>query len=243
MRSITTASTGIMGLIWLLLLGACDGRPDLDALLKHYDRYPEYAVILHDMRIDGNFFKEYYHRYRTVFREDTGREDAAFREDVTDWMRVSQKTYEAHASFLGMTILGKGGDGELSETPEPPGYSYVGDERYGRWQTDSRGNSFWEFYGKYAMMRSFFGMAFGRPIYRSEWNDYQGHRSNGRPYFGGVNQYGTRGTAIKRTNPDFFQRRIAREASRKASFQEKVRSRARRSNMSGFRRRSSGLGK
>lgn len=243
MRAFTTTSAGVMGLIWLLVLGACDGGPDLDVLRKHYDSYPEYSILLHDMRIEGNFFKEYYHRYRTVFREETQSTEAVFRDEITDWMRVSAKTYEAYGPFLGMTILGKGAEGKLSQTPEPPGYSYVGDERYGHWQTDTSGNSFWEFYGKYAMMRAFFGMAFGRPIYRNEWNDYQSHRSNGRPYFGGVKQYGTSGTVIERTNPDFFQRRKTLEASRKASFQEKVRSRARRSNMSGLRRRSGGLGK
>ena len=235
---------GVLGLVLLLLLSACGGRPDLDTLRKQYDQYPEYSIILQDMRVDGTFFQDYFHRYKVVYREDGGdSENPVFREEVTDWLKVSQEEYEKYDAFLGMTVLAKTEDGTTSDTPAPPGYRYVGDERYGRWRSDSSGNSFWEFYGKFALMQSLFNMGLGGPVYRGDFDDYRRYRGSGRPFFGGRNQYGTGGEVTKRTNPNFFERRQATEARRRASFQDKVKSRARRSNMSGTRSRSGGFGK
>jgi hypothetical protein len=239
----TTTTMGSLGVVWILFLYACGGAPGLDALRAQYDSFPEYNIILQDMMTDGNFIKEYYHRYKVVFHQDGKGGEPVFHEEITDWMPVSKKTYAAKEPFLGMTILRKSDQGTVSDTPEPPGYSYVGDRRYGSWRTDQSGNSFWEFYGKYALMRSLFGMAFGRPVGRPEWNDYRRHNAGGSPYFGYRKQYGTGGSVAQRTNPDFFARRKEQEAFRKTSFREKVRSRTRRSSMSGFRRRSGGFGK
>ena len=150
--------------------------------------------------------------------------------------------FNNYSNLLGMTIASKTRDSGLTDSQHPPGYQYVGNERYGQWRNDSRGGSFWEFYGKYAMLSTVFGL-FRRPMYRSGWNDYRRHASSGRPYYGSNREYGTNGKYTQQTNRSFFERRRNSEMRRKASWRDKARNRVRRSNMSGFRRRSSGFGK
>jgi hypothetical protein len=67
------------------------------------------------------------------------------------------------------------------------GSHLVGNPRYGSWQRNSSGQSFWVFYGQYALMRDLF---FRRgPYYYSDW--YPNRRWS---YYGDVgrNYYGTR---------------------------------------------------
>lgn len=54
-----------------------------------------------------------------------------------------------------------------------PGNQMVGNPHYGRWRADSSGNSFWAFYGRYAMMSHLFG---------GGYRTYYGSWSSRRPY-------------------------------------------------------------
>ena len=228
----------------LVLIAGCAGRSPLEQLQRDLSKYPEYSIILEDMKEEGNFFKDYFHRYKIVFAEATGIPDSLiYRSEITDWNQVDKREYRKYANFLGMVIASKSREGIVSEAQYPPGYQYVGDPRYGTWRRDERGNSFWEFYGKFAFFSHMFGM-FGRPIYRTDYEGYRSYRSRGQPYFGKNREYGTNGTYTKQTNKSFFERRMARENARKARFSERVKNRVRRSRMSSVRRRSSrGFGK
>ena len=71
---------------------------------------------------------------------------------------------------------------------------------------------------------------FGRPIYRDDWNGYQESRSRGQTYYGpstagGSRTYGTNGSTTRQTNPDFFRRQQARQATQSRSFGQRVSSR------------------
>ncbi|MFQ5707510.1 MAG: hypothetical protein ACE5HO_08695 [bacterium] len=232
--------------VWLfltVLLVACASASPLDGIKRQLRSYPEYSVILQDMKEEGNFFKDYYHRYKVVYAEKSSdAENPTYQETVTDWYKVSKREFEKYANYLGMVLVSKSADGKVADVQYPPGYQYVGDSRYGNWRRDDRGNSFWEFYGKYAFFSHMFGM-FGRPIYRSDWDTYRNYRSRGTPYYGPNREYGTSGSYTKQTNKTFFERRRQREFERKSRFAQKVKRRARRSNMSGFRSRSGGFGK
>jgi hypothetical protein len=191
------------------------------------------------MKRTGNFTKDYYHQYRVVHGEpQAGAEELAFSDTVYDWMRVDRKLYDKYQPYLGMTVLAKSADGGVEEAHFPPGYQYVGNDRYGSWQRDSSGRSFWVFYGQYALMSRLFG-SFGQPLYRSDWDDYRGYRRDRRPYYGPNKSFGTSGTYTKTTNPTFFERQKTRQAASKQRFSDKVRSRSR---GSAVRSRSGGRG-
>ena len=227
----------------ILLFSGCGTSSPLEKIKKELDQYPEYTIILEDMKEDGNFFTDYYHRYKTVYgRALSGQDSIVYETNLTDWEKVSKKEFHKNANYLGMVLASRSANGEVSNNQHPPGYQYVGNQQYGQWRTGANGSSFWEFYGKYALISSMFNM-FSRPIYRNDYDSYRNHRSSGSPYYGRNREYGTYGTETKKSNPTFFQRKQAAEASRKRSFSDKVKNRTRKSNMSRSRSRSSGFGK
>ena len=230
-------------LIGVLLLASCGSQSPLQRLQKQLAQYPEYTIILQDMRQEGNFFKEYYHQYKLVFGEKSETsEDLVYQTQTSDWHRVSETEFAKYQGNLGMALLSKSAESGVSDDRYPPGYQHVGNPRYGTWRSDSSGNSFWEFYGKYAMMSHVFGM-FSRPLYRSDWDSYRDSRNRGVPYFGRGREYGTNGSLTKHTNKSFFDRRLQRQRARRSAFSDRVRQRVNRSRMSGFRGRSGGFGK
>ncbi len=234
-----------LGLLFaiLLLITACAPSSPIERLNRQLNKYPEYSIILEDMKEEGNFFTDYFHRYKIVVGNTSGNsKELEYQGGKTDWYQLPKKEYEKYYNFLGMVIVSKSKTGETSSDKYPPGYQYVGDSNYGNWRQDSRGNSFWEFYGKYALMSQMFGM-FNRPVYRSDWNAYRGSRRSGSPYYGSKRQFGTRGSYTKSTNKSFFARRQLRASARQTRFSEKIKQRTRRSQMSGFRKRSGGFAK
>jgi hypothetical protein len=219
-----------------LILNACSTgskQSPIDKLNQNLKDVPSYSIILDDMKEEGNFRDHYFHRYRVVMPEQS-------EAGTTDWVEVSQDYYNTNEPFLGMSLVVKK-DGELSSSVSPPGYQYVGDSRYGQWRNDSRGGSFWEFYGKYAFFSSIFG-GFNRPIYRNDYDTYRQHGARNTPYFGQDKQYGTNGSYTKQTKPNFYSRRTARISSKSSSFKSKVAQRTGRTS-TGLRSRSGGFGK
>jgi hypothetical protein len=222
----------VLTIALLLLLAGCgaDSTPlsDIEGALKNVGSY---SIILEDMKEEGNFFKDYYHKYR-ILQEDKA--------STTDWLKVPEDVYRANEALLGMAIAGKK-DGEELPAAAPPGYQYVGDPRYGSWRTDSSGRTFWAFAGGMALGRM---MDMGRypPIYQRDYDAYRSYRARKTPYFGRNKQYGTYGTVTQKTRPDFYARRMAREAQKKSSFAKKVSQRTGRTKTN-FRGRSGGRGK
>ena len=188
----------------------------------------------------GSFFTHYYHLYKVVTgAEQAGEEGLTFTTKVRNWVEVDQKFFERYEPMLGMVVLSKGEDGQVNRENFPAGYQYVGNRRYGEWRSDSSGNSFWVFYGQYALFRDLLGMG-THPIYRSHWDDYRSYRGSGRPWFGSARQFGTHGSFTRTANPTFYERQQSRQASRSRNFSDRVRQR---SGMSGSRGRSGARGK
>ena len=184
------------------------------------------------MQESGTFVPIYYHKYRIVQGDRTV---------TTDWLKVSKSVYQTNKPFLGMTLASKTADG-VDSTAHPPGYGYVGNKQYGSWQSGS-GGSFWVFYGQYALMSNLLGMGRGT-IYQRNYDTYRTHRTQGRPYYGpknetGTHKYGTQGTVTRQTKPGFFDRRVAKDRMKRASFQDKFKRRAGRSS---FPSRGGGMG-
>jgi len=198
-----------MTLAATFLIGCGGQRLPIDIIKKDLRDAPSYSIILEDMDEKGTFFKSYYQKYRIVQGEQTG---------TTDWMEVPKDYFQKNENFLGMTLLSKE-KGQYNTSVGPPGYNHVGDEQYGKWQRDSSGNSFWEFYGKYALISHLLG---GSRIYRTDYNTYRDYRSQGRPYYGRNKQYGTNGRVTRSQKPNFYSRRAAKVRASKTSFAQRV---------------------
>lgn len=186
----------IVVLFSIVALVACRSnsfeKSPVDEMIRNMTNDPAYSIILYDMDQQGTFFPEYRHQYR-ILKESP--QDSVPEEEITEWYTVSENFFNQNIDNMGMEIAAKNREGEISKTAAPPGYSnYVGNPQYGQWQQGSNGESFWSFYGKYALMSSLFNMA-AFPVRRSYYNDYQGYRRSGRSYYGPVvnNQraYGT----------------------------------------------------
>ena len=154
----------------------------------------------------------YYHKYLLEKEGET---------KETDWEKVDADFYDANFEFLGMAILAKPygmfEEDRLTQAA-PPGMAYVGNSKYGEWQKDNTGNSFWSWYGKYAL----FSMLLGpRPFYygHNSWNGWNNNYRNRQPYFGqaqnGAQKFGTNGTAVK-TSPQFQNTNFAKSGGFKS---------------------------
>ena len=222
----------LIALVLLMLPSCGSSRSPVDRLVAKYGNVPEFSVILEDMDISGSMFPQYYHKYRVIIGDKIY---------YTDWEKVSESYFRQNENYLGMALISKTEDNNVTKTPIPPGYQYVGNSRYGEWQTDNSGNSFWAFYGQYMFMTSMFNM-FSSPVYRSNYNTYTQYRDSGRPFYGTENQYGTNGSMTKNTNKNFFQRKMAKQQMRQTSFSDKVKQRINRSQNT-FHSRGGGFGK
>ena len=167
-------------------------KSPVDEMVKVMANASTFSIVLYDMNTEGSIFKEYYHQYRIILED----KDGEIAEDITDWYPVGEEFFKANLNNMGMEIAAKGEDGKVTKGVGPPGYgAYVGNEKYGRW-SQRDGGSFWEFYGKYALMSSMFNMM-AYPARRSYYNDYRGgYYGTGRSYYGpkgsdGRSAYGT----------------------------------------------------
>ncbi len=172
-----TAETISKGATALRKMSA-DLRRDIGQLPTGIDK------ILIDMKTESG---RYYHKYRII-------ENGASRE--TGWEDVTKSVYQRHREHLGMTIYSKPEgvlEAEALKSAVPPGYNYVGNTRYGRWE-DRGGTSFWVFYGRYALMRHLlWGRGHYRPVRRSAYQSYRTQRRLGRAWYGVNKEYGTKG--------------------------------------------------
>lgn len=216
-------------LAMILLVGCSKSLPNpLDTLTRDYKKYPEFSVILDDMQVTGNFVKSYYHYYKVLYVKDAAASgDTQFSTEERGWVEVPKDFYRGYETYLGMTILSKkNGQQDVSRVQQPAAYQYVGNERYGRWQSNPSGGNFWVFYGQYSLLRDLLGGG-SYPIRRSHWNDYRGAYRSGRPYFGPSSSpyYGTSGTLTKTKHPTFFERQQLRQSAKSQRFSQRVSSR------------------
>ncbi len=222
--------------LFLLFLNGCGSAPapekdPLTEIKKTLAKETTYSVVLEDMKEEGTFSKSHFHKYLVVLPEDSWQ---------TDWTPVSEEYYNKSLELMGMTILTKK-DGVYDNVAAPPGYGFVGDPNYGQWKEGSNGSSFWEFYGKYALISNLFG-GWYHPIYRTDFDGYHKYKQSKKPYFGSKNQYGSSGHIVKQKKPNFYASRMNSVNKQKSDFTNKVNSKIGRTKTS-MRSRSGGKGK
>ena len=159
-------------------------------------------------------------------------------EEIGEWVVVEKDFFEHHINNMGMEVASKDTEGKVNKIPAPPGYgNHVGNDKYGKWQQQSNGTSFWVFYGQYAMMRGMFG--YHSPIYRSSYGSYRSTYHGRQAYYGtktgGTSAYGTGSANARTQNPSV--------ANKSSSFKSKVNSIKSRSTTTRSRGRSSSTGR
>ena len=129
------------------------------------------------------------------------------------WVQVPQPTYDADRNDLGMAIEHKPAgkyDSEADKVAQPAGFAYMappsqGSNQYGYWDHRDGGQSFWVWYGQYALLRDLLFNRSYRPLDRSEWEDFRNYRSRGETYYGrdfesgDAPKYGSNGTSTQRS--------------------------------------------
>lgn len=200
-------------------------KSPIDELITAYNAERDFSIILYDMDYDEKN-DAYKHQYQILLERST---PDTLIEKKTSWYTVSDELFNAHVNDMGMELVSKK-DGVLKKAVSPAGYSnYIGNKKYGHW-VERDGNRFWEFYGRYAMMRSIFNLTM-MPVRYSYWDDYySGYYGYGRTYYGPQNQsgqtvYGTNGSYSKNPTNEGG----GAWNSKSNSFKDKVRSRVKQS--------------
>ena len=237
----------ILFLAGILLFSCRSGdfqKNPVDVLMRDMTDVPVYSIMLYDMDEEGTFFKEYKQQYRILKETKDGEKPE---EVITDWYNVSEDFFNQHIDDMGMELAAKNAEGKVTKTVSPPGYNnYVGNSKYGHWQQDSGGNSFWAFYGQYAFLSNMLHLA-TFPIRRSYYDEYRDYSRSGRSYYGPVvsgnsRAYGTGSAYTTASKPNTVWRQSTSSRSFRNSGQRTSRSGSR-SSSSSFRSRGGGFGK
>ena len=221
-------------------------KTPLDKLIKELDKAETYSVILQDMDTEGFFFTTFKHKYK-VIKEKSGK----LSEYLTNWEEVKEEFFTKHLNNMGMELLNKNKEGKIEKKVTPPGFgNYVGNKQYGTWK-ENNGTSFWEFYGKYAMLQNVFGL-FSSPVRYNDWGDYRRNYYNkGKTYYG-KHSIGSKSKSYYGTNSAYTQKNNKTSAwktrASNSSFKDKVNSKVSRSSSrysggSSSRSRGGGSGK
>ena len=169
--------------------------------------YTSWDKLLVDMKSHGNEYQQEIRTVRTKFPDATAKSGDVSSDD--QWTLVPHATYDAMRNDLGMAIEHKPEgkyDSEAEHVAQPAGLAYVappsqGSNQYGYWD-HSGGQSFWVFYGQYALLRDLLWNHNYRPLNPYEYDGYYSSRRIGQTYYGrdeasGGARYGTAGTATQ----------------------------------------------
>ncbi|RLD43760.1 MAG: hypothetical protein DRI86_09215 [Bacteroidetes bacterium] len=203
----------------ILLLASCGSntkkfvKNPVDIMIKDMSNLNSFVIILYDMDYfeDENAYK---HQYQ-ILKDDID----TVTSETTSWLVVSDVFFKQHQEDMGMEVASKK-DGVVTKVVSPAGYSnYVGNEKYGNWQRNSSGGSFWAFYGQYMFMSHMFRMSMF-PVSHGYYNNY---RSN---YYGRQGYYGNNGARTYGTSSAYNKGRTnSRWNKRPSSFKQNVRNR------------------
>jgi hypothetical protein len=195
------------------LKAAADSLPRKAAELQALSGqlYDVWDKILVDMQTRGSgSSRDYQQKIRTV---RTRLPNGAAKNGTTtadeQWASVSQATFNATRYNLGMAIEHKSAgkyDFEAEHVAEPAGFAYMappsqGSNQYGYWENRG-GQSFWVWYGQYALLRDLLFNHSYRPLPRDDWEGYRTYRDRGQTYYGrdyesNAPKYGTNGTTTQ----------------------------------------------
>ncbi len=145
----------------------------------------------------GESDSKYYHRYALVEGDQSSQ---------TDWEVVSEETYEDYYDDLGMDIVSKpygSYEDEVLTEAAPAGMAYVGNPKYGRWETDNQGRRHWSWGQSFLFYYLAFGGRGRHYYYYTDWNRWNGGYRGRRSWYGpsgGAAVYGTYGSTTRNSS-------------------------------------------
>ncbi len=203
-------------------------KTPLDKLMKEFENSDTYSIILDDMNKEGIFFDTFKHKYK-IISEKSGK----ISEKLSPWYEVEEKYFKKYIENLGMELASKGKDGKINKSVSPPGFAnYVGNGNYGHW-VGNGGSSFWEFYGKFAMLQTVFGLM-DFPSRRNSWKHYRkNYYGKKKPYYGYNYKKGKVSSRSYGVGSSYYKKKYSsskwNSKSSNRSFQDKVNNRVSRS--------------
>ena len=105
-----------------------------------------------------------------------------------------------------LSRLSATGQEASASTNAPVGSELIGNPNYGQWQTNSSGDTFWEWYGKYALISNLFDLASSGSF--SGWSSNRGYsyyHDYGRDYYSSPSQRSNYQQAESRVKKQFSQ--------------------------------------
>ena len=130
-----------------ILLGGCGRSSDpVRDLIRDLERYPEYSLILHDLRVEDGFMPDYALQFKVLTASGqriSGRDTLVYEEKKTDWLAVAEADYVRYENFVGMVVASKSLNGQRtgSQQAYPAGYQYVEIPPMGFGAAEDFGNS------------------------------------------------------------------------------------------------------
>ena len=114
---------GIALVAALGLLGCGGSRDPVRDLTRDLNRYPEFLLIVDDLRVEEGFFPDYFLRFKTLTASGqrvAGRDTLIYQERTTDWHEVSEDVFGRYEHYVGMVVASKGKDGRRHRCPAGP---------------------------------------------------------------------------------------------------------------------------
>jgi hypothetical protein len=213
--------------LWLALWGCGGGTDPVQELSRDLSQYPEFSLLLDDLRVEDGFFADCYLRFKAVTASGQrvdGRDTLVYEERQTAEYKVSRDVFARYEHHLGMVVASKTLDGRATDSRQayPPGYQYVGNPQYGHWNSAG----IWEFLGPYMLMQQMMG---GWRVNQADYGEFRRAGERGRPYYGPVREgrtaFGTGGSLTEKARPEFYQRQVRRLGANRKAFAAKSASR------------------
>lgn len=145
----------------------------LEKLEEEYKNTPVYSIILEDLKTENDAFFIKCSLVVPLPHEGTAMEI------TKKWAETTKQEYEMVEPYKGLTIVTKK-NGETVYAANPPGYEYVGDPRYGRWENREGMSPVWVWLAGYAVWNS----TRSQHISFDSYQQYQHAKNNHTPYFG-----------------------------------------------------------
>lgn len=192
----------------------------MDEYKRIMNRFGEDGGIIakgsdYEIWIEGADIEEhYFHKYLIVEND---------KEKNTDWIEVSEKTYEDNEENLNMSIVSKPFgyyEDEAVRVAAPPGFDKVGNPRYGRWvENRETGHREWSFFERYLFWHMILNGVGPRHNYYTygRWNDWNRNYRGRRAYYGtGGIDFGSSGRTTS-SNPTVRNSTFSRSGGFKAA--------------------------